>query len=69
MVTAATSTRVGDLIKKWKELGVDAETQAKIMRDLQMSVDERADKYITNLSAEDLEQQENISAVEAEVCM
>lgn len=64
---ASTSGKVAALMQKWKDLGVDEGTQQKIMGDLQMSVDERADKYINHLSEEYAEQQECIAAIETQV--
>lgn len=46
---------------------MDEYTQKKIMGDLRMSVDERADKYIAHLTEEFMEQQESVAELEGQV--
>jgi kinesin family protein 4/21/27 len=63
----STSSRIALLTQKWKELGVDKETQEKFMVDLRMSVDERADKYIEHLTDKFSEHQNSIAKLETEL--
>ncbi len=66
-LSSSTSARITALTQKWKELGVDEQTQNKIMGDLRMTVDERADKYLAHLTEEYAEQQQSIAVLEAGV--